>query len=261
MLLILKILLVVASYVFIFFTKKHMWARILSLCTGISFVLWMIIPRLSSEIPKMSDLWQSILWVTVFILGYVFAFFMYTSFDEDEDNEAHNVYFRVSAIGLAITFVVGCIIGIIYYDIYQSNIKYERKVETNIISSVTLVGTNVNSELSGKLEGSVQSNYLLFAGATQVEINGALTTERIIEYWYYGSDGSVNPGSVPKESIKIFFIEDAQTPHMDTHVTTTELIKTNYNKMIMTTYGKQEVARTHVFYVPKGSILEQYDFN
>lgn len=75
------------------------------------------------------------------------------------------------------------------------------------------------------------------------------------------SDGSIMPGSVPKKSIKIFFIEDNETPRMETVVETKQHIETNYNNMIKTTYKKQEVNRTYVFYVPKGSILEQYDFN
>ena len=48
---------------------------------------------------------------------------------------------------------------------------------------------------------------------------------------------------------------------MDTVVKTSQLIKTDYNKMIKSTYEKQEIARTYVFYIPEGSILEQYNFN
>lgn len=260
MLLVLKILLAIASYVFICFTKKHMWARILSICTGVSWILWMIIPHISSEIPKMSDLWQSIWWVIVFIFGYMFVCLILTLYSECDDRY-DGVLFRISLIGLVISLVAGCVIGIIYFNIYESNIEHIQNVETNVISSVTLVATNANSELSGKLEGSAQGSYVLFTGTTQVTINGTLTTEHIIEYWYCASDGSINPGSVPKKSIKIFFIEDNETPHMDTVVKTTQLIENNYNKMISTIYEKKEVARTYVFYVPKGSILEKYDFN
>ena len=91
-------------------------------------------------------------------------------------------------------------------------------------------------------------------------IDGNLVTEQYIEYWYYGSDGSVYPGKVPKESIKIIFIEDDETPHMDTLVKTSQLIETNYNTRKKTTYGKKEESRTYVFYVPKDSILGQYSF-
>lgn len=256
MLLVLKILLAIASYVFICFTKKHMWARILSVCTGISWILWMIIPSISSEIPKMSALWQSIFLVTIFIFGYMFIIFTLSSFRHD-----YKRVYKLSIIGLGIAFFVGCVVGIIYYNIYESNIERVSQRETNVISSVTLVATNANSELSGKLEGSAQGSYVLFAGSTQATINGTLTTEHIIEYWYYASDGSINPGSVPKKAIKIFFIEDNETPRMETVVETKQLIETNYNKMIKTTYGKQEINRTYIFYVPKGSILEKYDFN
>ena len=48
---------------------------------------------------------------------------------------------------------------------------------------------------------------------------------------------------------------------MDTVVKTKQLVETNYNKMIRTKYKKQEISRTYVFYVPEGSILEQYKFN
>lgn len=233
MLLVLKILLAIASYVFICFTKKHMWARILSICTGVSWILWMIIPHISSEIPKMSDLWQSILWVIVFIFGYMFVCFILTLCYE------YDAGIRISFIGLAISFVAGCVISIIYYNIYESNIEREQKVETNVISSVTLAATNANSEFSGKLEGSAQGSYVLFAGTTKATINGTLTTEQIIEYWYYASDGSINPGSVPKKSIKIFFIEDSETPYMETVVKTTQLIEINSNKKIKTTYEKR----------------------
>ena len=259
MLLALKILLVIASYVFICFTRKHMWARILSICTGVSWILWMIIPHISSEIPKMSDLWQSIFWVTVFIFGYMLVFFFLACFDEF--NPLQNILFWISLIGLAISFVAGFAIGLYYWDIHDSNIKREYKTETSVISSVELVATNAKSELSGKLEGSATGSYILFSGSIQATINGTLTTEQIIEYWYYASDGSVNPGSVSKKSIKIFLIEEDETPRMDTVVTTEQLFMTDYNTMIKTTYEKQEVSRTYVFYVPKGSILEEYNFN
>ena len=125
MLLALKILLAVASCVFICFTKKHMWARILSVCTGVSWILWMIIPHISSEIPKMSDLWQSIFWVTVFIFGYMFVFFCLALCYEDDP--VFDILFRISLIGLAISLVVGIAIGLHYWNIHDSNIKREYK--------------------------------------------------------------------------------------------------------------------------------------
>lgn len=262
MLLVLKILLAIASYVSIFFTEKHMWARMLSICTGGSLILWMIIPHIHSKIPKKSDLWQSILLAIGFILVYMLVCYSIALHYEHDDSR-YNVLDRVSSIGLVISFVAICFIGATYVAIYESNIVQETKEETNVTSSVVLIAANANNELSGKLESSAQGSYILFAGTTQATLNGTLTTEQIIEYWYYASDGSINPGNVPKKSIKIFFIEDDETPHMDTIVKTTQLIEINYNEIEMkkTTHEKEEVDRTYVFYVPKGSILEQYDFN
>lgn len=180
MLFVLKILLAIASYVFICFTKKHMWARILSICTGTFWILCMIIPSISSEIPKMSALWQSIFFVTIFIFGYMLVIFTLSSFHRD-----YKEVYKLSIIGVCVAFFVGCVVGIIYYNIYESNIERICKRETNVMSYVTLVSTNANSELSGKLEGSAQGSYILFVGLTQSTINGTLTTEHIIEYWYY----------------------------------------------------------------------------
>jgi len=259
MLFALKVLLVIASYVLIFFTARHMWARILNLCTSISWILWMIIPHISSEIPKKSDLWQSIRDVAFFlsvyfVICYLAALLCFDAFNPNE------FFHRLAAIGTIVFAVAAIVIVIVYQDIYDSNIRRTATTETNIVSSVKLAALTSNNELSGNLEGSIDGNYVVFSGSTQGSVNGTLTTEKIIEYWYYAFDGSINPGEVPRKSTKIIPIEDNETPHMDTVVRTKITNEDNYNTGIRTIY-KQEVGRTYKFYIPKSSIPDSYNFN
>lgn len=252
MLLVLKILLAVASYVFICFTKRNKWARILSICTGASLILWMIIPNISSEIPKMSALWKNVLLATAFIFGYMLVCFLMSYFNSD-----YEVLYQKSLIGLRISFISVCVVGIIYSNIYNSNIERVTQIETSTVSSVNLASTDAVSELSKKIKG----RYVLYSESKESIIDGKMNTEEIMKYWYYASDGGVKPGIVSKDSIKVYFIGKNETPHMNTVVKTTQLIVNNYNRLLSYTYEKQEIDRTYAFYVPKGSILELVDSN
>lgn len=256
MILALKILLALPTYIFLYLGEKHKWARILSLVTGISWIFGMIISAISSEIPGKSDLWLNILFITIFICIYLLACFL-----KYEETMSDNIA-TASILGFVISLLATCSVSITYITIYDNNIVEESQTETKTISTITLFSTNASVEVSGSLQVDVNTKFILFVGETKTSIDGIITTEEKINYWYYDSDGNVIPDSVTKKSIKICFIDESETPHMDTVVEIRRDIETNYN----TIPEKQEIrevelSRKYVFYVPKGSILENFNFD
>lgn len=108
--------------------------------------------------------------------------------------------------------------------------------------------------LSVKNSSSSNANISGFA----TFIKGSLSEESVYKYYYQTEDGGFKQGSIPVDSTTIYFIDSSKNAYLEKVVASYSLVNNTFTHTFTWPLDSKE---TYNLYIPKGSILNTYEFN
>lgn len=106
-------------------------------------------------------------------------------------------------------------------------------------------GTMVNGSMSG-------SGFLVW------HVSGSVSEKPVYRYYYQIADGGMKLGEIPAKSTTIYYIEDGKEPYIEV---ITSIPCDGFYSNYPDNHNLGESSTTYKLYVPKGSILENFQFD
>lgn len=191
-------------------------------------------------------------WLGMKISGYIFlwstlAYFAVT-YGEGELIYKNLKKLRLLSRPIGILASVGgaAVVGFLICGCILSASQPAIYVEREILSSTNLAAVNEGRQFESKLANE------LFTGVF------VISDEGVYRYYYRAEKDGIKQGYVDVGDATIYFIKEGELPHLD-HITSYEYKTHSRNNKAYRAKNNEET--WYELYVPKGSVVEAYEFN